>query len=335
MRKPVLIIGALGTVALVAVGTQIATAGEKADPSVYEAEATTTTRSGGARVGSCSACSGGRKVGWIGGNRGVLTFTDVRTGTAGPATVAITYATRTSRTAQLSVNGAQPTALSFAATGSFTTPRTMTATVTLAAGANTLRFSNPAGWAPDLDKIQVRSAPVPKPTVSISPEPSASTSADPTSPPSPDPTTPPPSSAPTTPPPAPADPIAEAEAEVLRITNVERAKAGCSPLAANAALAKAARDHSADMAKNNYFSHTSQDGTQFSERISRAGYQWQGAGENIAKGQRTPAEVMTGWMNSAGHRANIVNCGFRDLGVGLAYSPNNTPLWTQDFGTPR
>jgi uncharacterized protein YkwD len=89
------------------------------------------------------------------------------------------------------------------------------------------------------------------------------------------------------------------------------------------------------MAKNNYFSHTSLDGTQFADRISRAGYQWRGAGENIAKGQRTPADVMNAWMNSSGHRANILNCGFRDLGVGLAYDAKKTPLWTQDFGTPR
>jgi uncharacterized protein YkwD len=317
MRKPVLILGALGAVALVAAGTQIATAGAQDDPSVYEAEASTSTLAGGARVGSCSACSGGKKVGWIGANRGVLTFTNVRADAAGPATVTITYATRARRSAQLSVNGAQPTALAFNGTGSYTRPGTVTVTVTLTAGANTLRFSNPTGWAPDLDKIQVRSA--------AAPAPSASTSPDPTTPPSPDPTTPP----------SPADPIAAAEAEVVRLVNVERGKVGCSPVAANDALARAARDHSTDMAKNNYFSHTSLDGTQFADRISRAGYQWRGAGENIAKGQRTPADVMSAWMNSSGHRANIVNCGFRDLGVGLAYDARNTPLWTQDFGTPR
>jgi uncharacterized protein YkwD len=310
MRKSVLILGALGAVALVAAGTQIATAGAQDDPSVYEAEAATNTLAGGARVGSCSTCSGGKKVGWIGANRGVLTFTNVRADAAGPATVTITYATRARRTAQLSVNGAQPTALAFSGTGSYTKPGTVAATVTLTAGANTLRFSNPTGWAPDLDKIQVRSAAAPAPSASTSP-------------------------APTTPPPSPADPIVAAEAEVVRLVNVERAKTGCSPVAANDALAKAARDHSTDMAKNNYFSHTSLDGTQFADRISRAGYQWRGAGENIAKGQRTPADVMNAWMNSSGHRANIVNCGFRDLGVGLAYDGTNTPLWTQDFGTPR
>ncbi|MDG6102706.1 CAP domain-containing protein [Dactylosporangium aurantiacum] len=124
------------------------------------------------------------------------------------------------------------------------------------------------------------------------------------------------------------------EEQVLAITNVERAKAGCKPLAYNAKLATAARKHSQDMATNDYFSHTSQDGTSFATRITNAGYKWSGAAENIAKGQRTPADVMNAWMNSAGHRANILNCGLKDLGVGLAYQ-GKTPIWTQDFGSPR
>ncbi|MEV0128354.1 CAP domain-containing protein [Dactylosporangium sp. NPDC050688] len=124
------------------------------------------------------------------------------------------------------------------------------------------------------------------------------------------------------------------EEQVLAITNVERAKAGCKPLAYNAKLATAARKHSQDMATNDYFSHTSQDGTSFATRITNAGYKWSGAAENIAKGQRTPADVMKAWMNSSGHRANILNCGLKDLGVGLAYQ-GKTPIWTQDFGSPR
>jgi uncharacterized protein YkwD len=124
------------------------------------------------------------------------------------------------------------------------------------------------------------------------------------------------------------------EQQVLVIVNAERAKAGCKPLAYNAKLTTAARKHSQDMATNNYFSHTSQDGTSFATRITNAGYKWSGAAENIAKGQRTPADVMNAWMNSAGHRANILNCGLKDLGVGLAYQ-GKTPIWTQDFGSPR
>lgn len=124
------------------------------------------------------------------------------------------------------------------------------------------------------------------------------------------------------------------EQQVLAITNTERAKAGCRPLAYNAKLATAARKHSQDMATNDYFSHTSQDGTSFATRITNAGYRWSGAAENIAKGQRTPADVMNAWMNSSGHRANILNCGLKDLGVGLAYQ-GKTPIWTQDFGSQR
>ncbi|MFF5227420.1 CAP domain-containing protein [Dactylosporangium sp. NPDC000521] len=124
------------------------------------------------------------------------------------------------------------------------------------------------------------------------------------------------------------------EQQVLVIVNSERAKAGCSPLAYNAKLATAARKHSQDMATNDYFSHTSQDGTSFATRITNAGYKWSGAAENIAKGQKTPADVMKAWMNSSGHRANILNCGLKDLGVGLAYQ-GKTPIWTQDFGSPR
>ena len=124
------------------------------------------------------------------------------------------------------------------------------------------------------------------------------------------------------------------EQQVLVIVNSERAKAGCKPLAYNAKLATAARKHSQDMATNDYFSHTSQDGTSFATRITNAGYKWSGAAENIAKGQKTPADVMNAWMNSSGHRANILNCGLKDLGVGLAYQ-GKTPIWTQDFGSPR
>jgi uncharacterized protein YkwD len=123
------------------------------------------------------------------------------------------------------------------------------------------------------------------------------------------------------------------ENEVLSLVNVERAKAGCKPLAYNAKLRTAAYKHSADMAAKNYFSHDSQDGTSFATRISNEGYRWGGAAENIAKGQQTPADVMKAWMNSSGHRANILNCGLKDLGVGLAYQ-GKTPIWTQDFGSP-
>lgn len=125
-----------------------------------------------------------------------------------------------------------------------------------------------------------------------------------------------------------------AEGTVLTLVNQERAKAGCQPLTADSRLATAARLHSQDMADRNYFDHTTPDGVTFDKRITNAGYNWSNAGENIAKGQKDAASVMQSWMNSPGHRANILNCKFKNIGVGLAYDGKHTPYWTQDFGTP-
>lgn len=131
--------------------------------------------------------------------------------------------------------------------------------------------------------------------------------------------------------------VAEYEAEVLALTNVERRKVGCKDLRANAKLSTAARDHSADMIARNYFSHVSPGGGTLSDRVDASGYAWRGLAENIAAGQRTPQQVVTAWMNSSGHRANIVNCSYVDLGVGLSYDAqgDSSPHWTQNFGTPR
>jgi uncharacterized protein YkwD len=128
---------------------------------------------------------------------------------------------------------------------------------------------------------------------------------------------------------------AELETAVLQLVNAERTKAGCSALAANDQLTAAARGHSADMAARNFFSHTTPEGVTFVTRINNAGYRWSGLGENIAMGQRNPVEVMASWMDSAGHKANILNCDFKDLGVGVAANATGSLLWTQDFGSPR
>jgi uncharacterized protein YkwD len=124
------------------------------------------------------------------------------------------------------------------------------------------------------------------------------------------------------------------EAQVFAIVNTERAKNGCRALSMDSRLTAAARKHSADMAARGYFDHTTPEGVKFATRISNEGYRWSGAGENIAKGQRTPADVMTSWMNSPGHRANILNCGFRDIGVGVAADSRGALVWTQDFASP-
>ena len=137
-------------------------------------------------------------------------------------------------------------------------------------------------------------------------------------------------------PPAPAGtPTTWPEAQVLALVNEQRAKAGCAALTGDPRLAAAARGHSADMAARGYFDHSTPEGVDPGTRITRAGYAWSAYGENIAMGQPDAASVMTAWMNSSGHRANILNCGFRDLGVGLAYDAGHRPYWTQDFGTPR
>ncbi|TDC84077.1 CAP domain-containing protein [Actinomadura sp. 7K507] len=120
------------------------------------------------------------------------------------------------------------------------------------------------------------------------------------------------------------------EAAAVSLTNAERAKAGCPALRVDQRLVIAARKHSADMAANDYFSHTSQNGESPWKRMEDAGYPSPGA-ENIAKGHQTAAAVVKGWMDSPGHRANILNCDLRAIGVGRASGPGG-PLWTQNFG---
>jgi uncharacterized protein YkwD len=122
-------------------------------------------------------------------------------------------------------------------------------------------------------------------------------------------------------------------AQVLALTNQQRAAVGCKPLTASSKLTTAAQAHSADMAKNNYFTHDSQDGTSPFDRIKALGYNFRAAAENIAYGQGTAASVMDAWMNSPGHKANILNCTYTQIGIGYALR-SGTPYWTQDFATP-
>lgn len=119
--------------------------------------------------------------------------------------------------------------------------------------------------------------------------------------------------------------------EVVRLVNVERAKAGCVAVRADSRLATAARLHSEDMARRDYFSHTSLDGRTWVQRITAQGYTAP-SGENIAAGYSTPAAVMTAWMKSSGHRANILNCASRAIGVGIGRGGSYGIYWTQDFG---
>ena len=119
--------------------------------------------------------------------------------------------------------------------------------------------------------------------------------------------------------------------QVLALVNAERAKVGCAPLTLDARLTAAAAGHSRDMAATDLFSHDSRDGRSFADRIRAAGYPTPRA-ENIAAGQRTPAAVMAAWMNSPGHRRNILDCTATDIGVASANGGTFGIYWTQDFG---
>ncbi|MGW3991125.1 CAP domain-containing protein [Streptomyces sp. NPDC004830] len=124
------------------------------------------------------------------------------------------------------------------------------------------------------------------------------------------------------------------EAQVLALVNKERATAGCSPVTANDRLTRAADDYSDVMASSGVMSHTGPDGSTMTTRVEAAGYQWSTLGENIARGQADAASVMKSWMNSPGHRANILNCSFKELGVGVHFGDGG-PWWTQNFGAGR
>jgi uncharacterized protein YkwD len=121
-------------------------------------------------------------------------------------------------------------------------------------------------------------------------------------------------------------------ANVIRMTNQARARAGCGPVTYNRRLSNAAYQHSRDMATGGYFSHYNRFGDGPGDREWNAGYRWNAYGENIAWGQRDANSVMRAWMNSPGHRHNILNCRYRSVGVGVAYNSRGVPYWTQDFG---
>lgn len=140
------------------------------------------------------------------------------------------------------------------------------------------------------------------------------------------------------------------EEEVLRLTNEARAAGhNCDsegnfgpadPLMMSPILRCSSRLHSMDMGDKGYFDHTAPDGRDPFDRMADAGYSGRAMGENIAKGQQTPAEVVQGWLDSDGHCANIMNPSFTEIGVGYWEGPpenmffNGNKLWTQNFGLP-
>lgn len=130
------------------------------------------------------------------------------------------------------------------------------------------------------------------------------------------------------------DDIKAQENEVIRLVNAERAKNGLPALKANWELSRVARYKSQDMIDKNYFAHQSPTyGSPF-DMMESFGIRFSAAGENIAKGQRTPAEVMNAWMNSPGHKSNILSRSYTEIGVGLARNKNGVCYWTQMFIKP-
>jgi uncharacterized protein YkwD len=145
-------------------------------------------------------------------------------------------------------------------------------------------------------------------------------------------------------------PTSSIEQQVVDLVNQERYRSGCVvALTLSPALSEAASAHSQDMAASDFFGHIGSDGSSLAARLERAGYTFSAAAENIAAGFATAQNVVDGWMRSSEHRANILNCTLREVGVGYYDQPIDQPnvrmgngsvggpfryYWTQDFGKP-
>ena len=129
--------------------------------------------------------------------------------------------------------------------------------------------------------------------------------------------------------------------QVLALTNAQRQQAGLQPLRMNAQLSVAAQAHSEDMAFNDFFGHVSSNGATIFDRVEQAGYSYDLAAENVAVGYTSASAVVQAWMNSPGHRANILYPDLQEIGIGFYFLGNDSGnanyryYWTQDFGTPR
>ncbi len=139
---------------------------------------------------------------------------------------------------------------------------------------------------------------------------------------------------------------AQVAQQVLALVNQARAASrrcgtrpwrAAPPVRAQAQLTAAAQQHARDMARNNYFAHEAPDGSQASQRASRAGYAWRRVGENIAAGQGTAQEVVAGWLQSPHHCDNIMDPAYTDMGLAFALTREGEHgiYWVQVFGTPR
>jgi uncharacterized protein YkwD len=124
------------------------------------------------------------------------------------------------------------------------------------------------------------------------------------------------------------------EQDVIDRTNAERKKEGLPALAASPKLIQAARSHSANMARQGVLAHTLDEKTA-NRRVTDAGYKWTRSGENIAQGQRTPEEAVTAWMNSPGHRGNILTNEYTEIGVAVVEAKDGQKYWTMVLASDR
>jgi len=126
--------------------------------------------------------------------------------------------------------------------------------------------------------------------------------------------------------------LTEDERGVLDWTNAQRKAAGLTELVANEKLTLAARAHAANMAQYSKLDHNL--GGSVGDRVRAAGYGFSAAGENIAWNSSTPGDTVKMWMNSSGHRANIMNGNYREIGIAVAMNARGEPYWAQIFGKP-
>lgn len=126
--------------------------------------------------------------------------------------------------------------------------------------------------------------------------------------------------------------LSDEEKGVLDWTNAQRKAAGLSELVPNEKLFAAARAHSANMARHSKLDHGL--GGSVGTRVRAAGYSYSAAGENIAWNSATPGDTVKMWMNSSGHRANIMNGNFTEIGIAVSTNARGEPYWTQIFGRP-
>ncbi|WP_031072724.1 sigma-70 family RNA polymerase sigma factor [Streptomyces sp. NRRL WC-3742] len=179
-----------------------------------------------------------------------------------------------------------------------------------------------AAPAPTTPATAPDTAPATAAAAALTPAPAETPTASPTPTPTPTATT----AKPTAPPPNP-------ERQLVDLVNAERAKAGCGPLRIDPRLHAAAQKHVDDMVARGYFDHVGPDGVRADARITAAGYRWSQWGENLDRGPTTPAAVVSRWMDGGIHQTNLLDCAFKDVGVGFATTPTAT-YWTQDLAAP-